>query len=73
MPSLSHGASYTNSARPLPLLSRLTLGFALTVVAWQDRLRTRRALSRLEAHRLADIGLDADYVASEINKPFWRA
>lgn len=47
---------------------------ALSLIAlWYRRARTRAALSRLEAHRLADVGLDARTAAAEAAKPFWRA
>lgn len=60
------------TAHRLPLLSRAVLSVALTLINWQIRRSTRRSLARLEPHLLSDIGLDAQFVASEIRKPFWR-
>jgi len=57
---------------PLPPLSRLLVGIALMLAAWEDRRRTRAALARLDDHLLQDIGLGADRAAGECTKPFWR-
>lgn len=51
------------AAKGLPLLASLA--------AWRARRRTRLALSRLDAHLLDDIGLKAQDVRREIQKPFW--
>lgn len=56
----------------LPPLSRLLVALAVTLAAWEDRRRTRAALSRLDGHLLRDIGLGADRAATECTKPFWR-
>ncbi len=42
---------------------------------WQlfcRRLHTRRQLSRLDAHQLADIGLTAEQARQEATRPFWQ-
>jgi uncharacterized protein YjiS (DUF1127 family) len=44
-----------------------------TLVLWELRLRTRAALSRLDAARCADVGLDPARAAAEAAKPFWKA
>lgn len=44
-----------------------------TLVLWELRLRTRHALSRLDAGRCADIGLTPEHAALEAAKPFWKA
>jgi uncharacterized protein YjiS (DUF1127 family) len=44
-----------------------------TLVLWELRLRTRTALSRLDAARCADVGLDPARAAAEAAKPFWKA
>ncbi len=49
-----------------PALGRLLLR-ALTLV------RQRRALARLDATRLADIGLTASQARAEAARPFWDA
>ncbi len=40
---------------------------------WWQRRRTRRALARLEVHRLRDVGLTAADQAREAAKWFWEA
>ncbi|MCX8509216.1 MAG: DUF1127 domain-containing protein [Rhodobacteraceae bacterium] len=39
---------------------------------WQTRMRARRALARLDAHMLRDIGLDPLTAERESCRPFWR-
>ncbi len=55
----------------LPPVSRLLVTVALTLARWDDRRRSRRALARLDAHMLRDIGLNAPRAAAECGKPFW--
>ncbi|MBK6466802.1 MAG: DUF1127 domain-containing protein [Rhodobacter sp.] len=56
----------------LPPLSRLLVNLALTLARWDDRRRTRQALSRLDRHALRDIGLGPASAGTECAKPFWR-
>ena len=56
----------------LPLLSRLALRLARAAYLWQHRARSRRALMRLEAHELADIGLTRREARAEAAKWVWR-
>lgn len=56
----------------LPPLSRVLVAVALGLARWDDRRRTRVALSRLDAHLARDIGLSAASIAAECSKPFWR-
>jgi uncharacterized protein YjiS (DUF1127 family) len=56
----------------LPPLSRLVFALAGTVLAWETRRQTRRALARLEPQHLRDIGLTARDAATEAAKPVWR-
>jgi len=44
-----------------------------TLVLWELRLRTRAALSRLDAQRCTDVGIDPADAATEAAKPFWKA
>ena len=48
-------------------------GFALasTVAGWHETWRQRRALARLDARMLADVGLTADTAQREVARPFW--
>lgn len=39
---------------------------------WSHRVEARRALARLDARQLRDIGLDPAQVAIEVSKPFWK-
>ena len=43
----------------------------LTIVKLIDVWRSRRALARLDADRLTDLGLSADRAAREAAKPVW--
>ena len=56
------------AARMEDLLIRLfdTLG------EWRDRAASRRALAKLDARMLADIGLDTASAEAESMKQFWR-
>lgn len=56
----------------LPPLSRALVAVALAVARWDDRRRSRNALSRLDGHILTDIGLTPDRARDEMSKPFWR-
>ena len=38
---------------------------------WQQRLQTRKQLSRLGQNQLLDIGLTAEQVNTELSRPFW--
>ena len=65
------------SPRPLatPLvgmpISRLVMAFALTIGRWEMRFRTRKALKKLDARLLQDVGLDREQARVEWDKPFW--
>lgn len=52
---------------------RLVQAAAETVVAWQARADTRRALEGLDDRMLRDIGLSRIEAEREMRKPFWRA
>lgn len=40
---------------------------------WRARLAERRHMRQLDERLLKDIGLDADLIERETNKPFWQA
>lgn len=42
------------------------------LLLWAERQRVRRALARMDAHLLKDIGLTPGEAENEIQKPFWR-
>jgi len=44
-----------------------------TLHVWQERYRTRRELTNWTARDLHDVGLSWSDIASEAEKPFWRA
>lgn len=46
---------------------------ARVVYTWQARADERRHLASLPDHILKDVGLDRMQVATEVEKPFWRA
>ena len=56
----------------LPPLASVIFALAVTVLKWEQRKLTRRALARLDAHLLADIGLNATMADAEGRKPFWQ-
>jgi uncharacterized protein YjiS (DUF1127 family) len=56
----------------LPPLSRGLVNLGLMLARWDTRLRSRRALARLDAHLLHDIGLSATTAEDETARPFWR-
>ena len=47
-------------------------GVAATIALWRQRYLTRRHLAALDAHGLADIGLDGAARDREVAKPFWK-
>ncbi|WP_022703808.1 DUF1127 domain-containing protein [Pseudorhodobacter ferrugineus] len=59
--------------RPLPPVANAVFALAVTVLAWEQRQQTRRALKRLDAQRLVDIGLSQDQARAECKKVFWQA
>ena len=44
-----------------------------TLHVWQERYRTRRELTHWTDRDLHDVGLSWSDIASEAEKPFWRA
>lgn len=62
----------------LSMLDALLAGFSSrsswreTINTWRIRAESRRALSRLDARQLDDIGLTPMDVENEIRKPFWE-
>ena len=46
-------------------------GYAAAVQVWTRRARSRRALHRLDAHLLRDIGLSDHEARREADRPFW--
>lgn len=63
--------SYLATQAPLPLPAEIALRVAVTVTKWTTRARTRRALRRLEPHRLEDVGLTPEEAWRESALPFW--
>lgn len=43
------------------------------LAAWRARRHTRLSLARLDPRLLADIGVSAQEVRREVEKPFWQA
>ena len=43
-----------------------------TITVWSDRARQRRALAKLDADRLRDIGITHTQARREADKPFWK-
>ena len=61
-----------NSAHSLPLVTRWSVAFAVTVTKWDTNRRSRMHLKRLPAYLLKDIGLDPVTARAEVSKPFWQ-
>lgn len=62
--SATHGVT-------LPRRAGLLRQVTIAIAAYTTRRATRRALARLDAHMLRDIGLDPQDVRRELAKPFW--
>jgi len=58
---------------PAESLRSLANRLRLCVRQADQRLRQRRALARLDARLLRDIGVTAEQAERESSKPFWRA
>jgi len=63
---------YLDTQAPLPAVAEFALRVAVTVTHWSERRRTRKALARLEPHRLDDIGKSDEDRWREAALPFWR-
>ncbi|WP_341366117.1 DUF1127 domain-containing protein [Yoonia sp. BS5-3] len=61
-----------NAQVHMPALARLAVTFAVAVVKWDTRRKTRRTLKTLEPDQLRDIGLDRSSAQAEASKPFWQ-
>ncbi|TCL09288.1 uncharacterized protein YjiS (DUF1127 family) [Shimia isoporae] len=61
-----------NANAQLPVAARLALSFAAMVTEWDQRVRTRRALSKLSEDHLWDVGLTVDDARLEAQKKMWR-
>ena len=68
----------TGRPRPIPRhaatdrLGKAVRRIRFTLLLWNERMRARHDLARLNERMLADIGLtpfDRDFL---VNKPFWR-
>ncbi|WP_166415690.1 DUF1127 domain-containing protein [Cochlodiniinecator piscidefendens] len=57
-------------SQPLTVFSQMAVNVAMTVVKWETRARTRRALSKLDAAQLEDCGLSRDVAYTEAHRPF---
>ncbi len=69
---MSPRAAYALPQAPLmPPIARGLMALALVVAKWEMRMRTRKALEKLDDHQLDDIGLDRIAAQTEWNKPFW--
>ncbi|HEX2581289.1 MAG TPA: DUF1127 domain-containing protein [Dongiaceae bacterium] len=42
------------------------------LIAWQDRMWSRRELAKFDDFLLRDLGLSRADIDAEIDKPFWR-
>ena len=58
-------------SRPLTPTATLAVHFAVVLVSWAERRRSRIALSRLDDHMLDDIGVSRAQAQKEAQRPFW--
>ena len=58
--------------KPLPVTAQIAVAIAVVFVKWEHRRRSRIALSHLDDHLLADIGLKREAAIHEAGLPFWR-
>lgn len=56
----------------LPVLALWAMNIAVFLVTWDHRLRSRRALARLDPHLLRDIGIGHAEARQEAERPFWE-
>ncbi|MDZ4134623.1 MAG: DUF1127 domain-containing protein [Paracoccaceae bacterium] len=75
MPHISTLPSRPSAAtrHALPLMARRAFALGLSLVTWENRRQSRKALGRLDAHLLRDIGLSSQDATAEAAKPFWQA
>ena len=57
--------------RPLTPVASTLLQFVVVCVAWSERRRTRKALSKLDDHQLQDVGITRAAAEREAKLPFW--
>lgn len=58
--------------RPLTPFSTVALQVVVTIVKWEERHRTRKALAQLDNRLLDDIGITRADAQLETQRPFWR-
>jgi len=71
MDSQSRIARSLGSALDL-VTPRLGRSLRATLTCWRERSRQRRALAKLDAHSLRDIGITHSQAKREADKPFWK-
>ncbi|MEL7462916.1 MAG: DUF1127 domain-containing protein [Pseudomonadota bacterium] len=57
----------------LPLIADIAVRFAVLATHWHLRSKTRKQLSKLDAHLLCDVGIEPEAAHEEASKPFWRS
>ncbi|WP_071675384.1 DUF1127 domain-containing protein [Nioella nitratireducens] len=60
------------SGRHLTPAASVALRVVVLLVKWQERRRTRRGLTRLDAHLLKDVGLTGADVQTELARWAWQ-
>ncbi|WP_116131667.1 DUF1127 domain-containing protein [Tropicimonas sp. IMCC34043] len=58
--------------KPLPPAAALALRLAVILATWDQRRRSRIALSHLTPHQLRDVGISPEMARTESSLPFWR-
>lgn len=60
------------ASRPSPLSPGWPLRLLARLLHWQQNIRTRRQLARLDSRLLGDAGIDLAAREEELRNPFWR-
>jgi uncharacterized protein YjiS (DUF1127 family) len=69
----SYRADCCDVVAPKPATFRQGLRAVIDLIfVWQERHRQRAELARMDQRMLRDLGLSAQDIASEAEKPFWQ-
>lgn len=64
--------AFLGTEQTLAPQAALALYVAVVLTKWSTRHRTRKALAKLDAHLLKDIGLNPLDARAEASRMFWR-
>jgi uncharacterized protein YjiS (DUF1127 family) len=61
-----------NAREPIPPVAQVAFAISMTIMTWELRHRTRKALRKLEEHELNDVGIERVAACTEANRWFWQ-